>query len=245
MATATTTAVEAVSAEVRDDGSRGKNEARRLRRDGRIPAVLYGAQKPSVAIAVDPKQITRILHSETGHNTIFDLEAGGERTKAMIVDWQYDPVKGALLHVDVKRISFDERIKVKVPILLVGEAPGVKQQSGILEQVLREVEIECLPQDIPSHLDVDVSDLWSGKVIRVADLPHAAKLRFLTDANQTVAHIAHIKEEEVAAPVEVAAEAAVPAEPEVIKKGKQETEEAEGAEGKPEKPEKGEKKEKK
>jgi large subunit ribosomal protein L25 len=245
MATGTTTAVGAVEAEVRADGSRGKNEARRLRRDGRIPAVLYGAHKPSVALAVDPKQITRILHSETGHNTIFDLQAGGERTKAMIVDWQYDPVKGALLHVDVKRISLEDRIRVKVPILLVGEAPGVKQQSGILEQVLREVELECLAQDIPSHLDVDVSDLWSGKVIRVVDLPHTAKLRFLTDANQTVAHIAHIKEE-VVAPAAEAVEVAAPAEPEVIKKGKQEAEEGEGAaEGKPEKPEKAEKKEKK
>jgi large subunit ribosomal protein L25 len=164
----------------------------------------------------------------------------------MIVDWQYEPIKGKLLHIDVKRIAMDKALRVNIPILLKGEAAGVKQEGGILEQMLREVEIECLPGDIPSHIDVDVSELTFGKVLRVADLPHYEKLKFLTDENQPVAHVTSVKEEVVAAPEAVAADAtAGPSEPEVIKKGKQETE-AEGAEAPAEKGEKkAEKKEKK
>jgi len=148
----------------------------------------------------------------------------------MIVDWQYDPYLGKLLHIDLKRIAMDEKIRVTVPIHLVGEAAGVKQQGGILDQVLREVEVECLPGDIPSHIDVDVSELVFGAVTRVKDLPHGGKLRFITDEDQAIAHITSVKEE-VAPTPEAAAEAAAagPAEPEVIKKGKQEAEE-EGAE---------------
>lgn len=238
-----------LEAQPRKPESRGKNEARRLRKAGRVPAVLYGAKKESVAVTVDPKGVSRILSSDSGHNTIFDLSIDGERTKAMIVDWQYEPIKGALMHVDLKRIAMDQRLQVSVPILLKGEAAGVKQQGGILEQITREIEIECLPDDIPSHIDADVSELVFGTVLRVADLPHGEKLKFLTDANQPVAHITSVKEEVVATPEAVAAEAAAaPAEPEVIKKGKQETEEGAaegGAEAKSEKPEKAEKKEKK
>ena len=228
---------EVVEAQAREDSSRGKNEARRLRAKGRVPAVVYGAKKPSVAVSVDPKQISRILQSESGHNTIFDLQLNGDKARVMIVDWQYDPLKGKLLHIDMKRIAMDERIKVQVPIHLKGEAAGVKQQGGILDQVLREVEIECLPGDIPSHIDADVSHLVFGTVLRVADLPHTGSLKFITDANQTVAHITSVKEEAAPTPEAAAAEAAAaPAEPEVIKKGKQETEEeapaAEGKEGK-------------
>src|SRR5919204_3795950 len=243
---ATATDITVIEAQPREETQRGKNEARRLRALGRIPAVLYGAQKNAVPVSVDPKQISRILTSESGHNTIFDLQVGSEKTKAMIVDWQYEPIKGKLLHIDLKRIAMDERLRVKVPIMLIGEPAGVKQQGGILEQVLREVELECLPGDIPSHIDVDVSELVFGQVKRVSDLPHGGKVKFLTDENQTVAHITAVKEE-VAPTPEAAAEAAaaVPAEPEVIKKGKQETEEgAAEAEAKaPEKPEKSEKKE--
>ena len=188
--------------------------------------MIYGAKQQSLAVSVDPKQISRILSSESGHNTIFDVEVGAEKSKVMIVDWQYDPLKGKLLHIDMKRIAMDEKIRVKVPIHLVGEAAGVKQQGGILDQVLREVEIECLPSDIPSHIDADVSELVFGTVLRVADLARAGSLKFLTDATQTVAHITSVKEEVAPTPEAVAAEAgAVPAEPEVIKKGKQETEE--------------------
>ena len=230
-----------IEARPRAAESRGKNEARRLRRSGAIPAVVYGAKKETVAVAVDPKAITQILHSDAGHNTIFELAVGAETTKAMIVDWQYEPVKGALLHVDLKRIAMDERLKVKVPIVLQGEAAGVKQQGGILEQILREVELECLPGDIPSHIDVDVSELVFGQVIRVSDLPHGERLRFLTDANQAVAHIVAVKEEVVATPEAALEVAAEPAEPEVIKKGKQEVEGEAEAEAAP----KTEKKEKK
>ena len=217
---------EVVEAQARPETSRGKNEARRLRAGGRIPGVLYGAKKSTVAVTVDPKQITRILHSESGHNTIFDIQVGDEKAKVMIVDWQHDPMHGKLLHIDLKRIAMDEKMRVMVPIHLVGEAEGVKTQGGILDQVLREVEVECLPGDIPSHMDADVTQLVFGTVLRVSDLPHAGKLKFITDETQTVAHITSVKEE-VAPTPEAAAEAAAaaPAEPEVIKKGKQETEE--------------------
>jgi large subunit ribosomal protein L25 len=229
-----------LEAQTREPGT--KNEARRVRRDGKIPAVVYGAGKDSLPITVDPRVVTRILNSETGHNTIFDLSLNGEKTKAMIVDWQYEPIKGRLLHIDLKRIALDKVLRVSIPIFLVGEAAGVKQEGGIMEQMLREVEVECLPADIPSHIDADVTELTFGKVLRVSDLPHSAKIKFLTDENQPVAHVTSVKEE-VAVTPEAAAEAAAaaPAEPEIIKKGKQETEE-EGAEAAPEKAEKKEKK---
>jgi large subunit ribosomal protein L25 len=217
---------EVVEAQARPDVSRGKNEARRLRAGGRIPGVLYGAKQSTVALSVDPKQITRILHSESGHNTIFDLQVGDEKAKVMIVDWQHDPIHGKLLHIDLKRIAMDEKMRVMVPIHLVGDAEGVKTQGGILDQVLREVEVECLPGDIPSHIDADVTSLVFGTVLRVSDLSHAGKLKFITDETQTVAHITSVKEEAAPTPEAVAeAAAAAPAEPEVIKKGKQETEE--------------------
>jgi large subunit ribosomal protein L25 len=241
MATATESNV--VQAQPRIAGN--KNSARRVRREGKLPAVVYGAGKEALSVSLDPRQVSRILHSQAGHNTIFDLSLEGEQTKAMIVDWQYEPIKGHLLHIDLKRIAMDRTLTVEVPIVLKGEAAGVKQQGGILEQILREVEIECLPGDIPASIEADVSELVFGKVLRVSDLPHAEKLKFLTDPNQPVAHVITVKEEVVATPEAVAAEAgAVPAEPEVIKKGKQEVEGEEGAEPaeKPEKPEKKEKK---
>jgi large subunit ribosomal protein L25 len=203
-----------------------KNDARRVRRDGKIPAVVYGAGKAAVPVAVDPRQVSRILHSETGHNSVFDLALDGDKTKAMIVDWQYEPIKGSLLHIDLKRIAMDQKLRVNVPIELVGEAAGVKQQGGILEQIVREVEVECLPADIPNAIELNVSELVFGVVLRVSDLPKNDKVRFVTDSDQPVAHIISIKEEVAATPEAIAGEAAAaPAEPEVIKKGKQETEE--------------------
>ena len=183
--------IEAVVATPRE-GKFNKNAARRVRVAGKIPAVVYGAGQDAVAVTVDPKVITRILHSESGHNTIFDLTMDGDKTKAMIVDWQYEPIKGTLMHIDLKRIALDKVLTVSVPIFLVGEAAGVKQEGGILEQMLREVEIECLPGDIPSHIDADVSQLTFGKVLRVQDLPHSEKLRFLSDENQPVAHVTSV-----------------------------------------------------
>jgi large subunit ribosomal protein L25 len=230
-----------LEAQPRESGN--KNQARRVRVEGKIPAVVYGAGKNSLPVSVDPRQVLRILHSDTGHNTIFDLNLSGENTKAMIVDWQYEPIKGKLLHIDLQRIAMDKVLRVEVPIMLQGVPIGVKTEGGILEQMLREVEIECLPGDIPSHIDVDVSELAFGKVIRVSDLPHNEKLKFLTDENQPVAHVTSVKEEVVAAPEAAAADAtAVPAEPEVIKKGKAETEEGAEAEKGDKKVEKKEKK---
>jgi large subunit ribosomal protein L25 len=243
MATATT---EKNTLEARPRVSKNKNEARRVRRSGFVPGVLYGAKKVPVSISLDPKQVSRILHSASGHNTIFELALDGERTQAMIVDWQYEPIKGALLHVDLKRIAMDQKLTVNVPIVLRGEPAGVKQQGGILEQTQREIEVECLPGDIPASIEADVSDLVFGKVLRVSDLRAGDRVEILTDGNQPVAHIITIKEEVAPTPEAAAAEAAAaPAEPEVIKKGKQETEEEGEGAAPAEKPEKAEKKEKK
>ncbi len=241
---ATATEVNILEAQQREPGN--KNAARRVRVGGKVPAVVYGAGKSSTTIAVDPRQVLRILHSESGHNTIFDLALGNDRVKAMIVDWQFEPIKGKLLHVDLQRIAMDKKLTVTVPIVLKGEAAGVKTEGGILEQLLREVELECLPADIPKSIEADVSHLVFGIELRVKDLAHNEKLKFLTDEDRMVAHITTVKEEVVAAPEVVAEAAATPAEPEVIKKGKQEVEGEGEAEGKPEgKPEKAEKKEKK
>jgi len=236
------TANETVNVKAQPRKERGKNEARRLRQKGVIPAIVYGAKKDPLAVAVDPKQINKILHSDSGANTIFDLSVDGENSKVMIVDYQHEPIKGSLLHIDLKRIAMDQKLRLEVPVLLKGVPQGVKTEGGILEQLLREVEIECLPGDIPAHLDVDVTALTFGQVLRVSDLPHMeGKIKFLTDENIPVAHITSVKEIVEATPVEGAeAAAATPAEPEVIKKGKQETEEG-AAEG----GEKAEKKEKK
>jgi len=220
------TLAEVVAATPRE-GKFNKNAARRVRVQGKIPAVVYGAKEPAVAIELDPKQMLRILHSESGHNSIFDLEITGSpaRTKVMIVDWQYEPIKDRLIHIDLKRIAMDKAIKVEVPIVLIGIPVGVKLSGGILDQVLREVEIECLPSDIPGHIDVDVSNLAFGDVLRVSDLPHGGKLRFLTDEGATVAHVVSIKVE--AEPtVDAVAAATTPAEPEVAKKGKQDADAA-------------------
>jgi large subunit ribosomal protein L25 len=213
MASPTVSAVVATPRE----GRFNKNAARRVRVEGKIPAVVYGAGQASVAVTVDPRVITKILHSDSGHNTIFDLDVTGtSAVKAMIVDWQHEPIKGSLLHVDFKRIAMDKAMRVSVPIQLVGVPVGVKAQGGILEHVLREVEIECLPADIPSHLDVDVSALEIHGTIRVSGLPHSGSIKFLGDENATVAHVTAIKEEVVA----VEEVATAPGEPEVAKKGK-------------------------
>jgi large subunit ribosomal protein L25 len=217
--------IDAVVATPRE-GKFNKNAARRVRVAGKIPAVVYGAGKDAVAVSVDPKVITKILHSDSGHNTIFDLNVEGSAVvKAMIVDWQHEPIKGKLLHIDLKRIAMDKAMRVSVPIQLVGVPVGVKTQGGILEHVLREVEIECLPSDIPSHLDVDVSNLEINGAIHVSDLPHSGSIKFLGDEHATVAHVTSIKEEVVAAD----AVAAAPTEPEVAKKGKTDAPAAAGA----------------
>ena len=216
------------------EGKFNKNAARRVRAAGKIPAVLYGSGLDPVAVEVDPKHISKILFSETGHNTIFDVEIPGKATaKAMIVDWQREPIKDQLIHIDLKRIALDKVLRVKVRVKLLGIPVGVKTEGGILDQVLRQVEIECLPADIPSHIDVDVSELAMYQVVRVSGLPHSDKIKYLTSEDATVAHVVSIREEvaPVAEAVEGAAAAAVPGEggaaptePEVAKKGKPEAE---------------------
>ena len=207
--------------------TRGKNEARRLRVKGLSPAVLYGANGPAVAVSVSPKEVGQILHSNTGHNTIFNLSIqGAETTPAMIVDWQRDPVKDHLLHVDLKRIDLTARIAVKVRVHTVGDPKGVKLQGGLLEVITREVEIECLPDDIPESYTVDVGELMIGQNLRASDVALGGSVKLLSAGDQVIAHVVALKAEAEATP----AEGAAPAEPEVIKKGKKEEEGAE-AEG--------------
>jgi large subunit ribosomal protein L25 len=214
--------------------TRGKNESRRLRQRGLIPAIVYGAFKEPVAIAVSPKEVERILHGKSGHNTIFDVNfQDGETTPAMVVDWQYDPVKDTLLHVDLKRIDLTKRIQVSVPVVTQGEAKGVKQQDGLLELVTREIEIECLPDDIPEHFTVNVAELMLGQSIRAGDILLPPEIELVSSADNVIAHVVALRAVEAeptaeAAPVEGAPEAAAAgAEPEVIKKGKKEEEAAE------------------
>ncbi|MGC1461169.1 MAG: 50S ribosomal protein L25 [Terracidiphilus sp.] len=213
------------------EGKFNKNAARRVRAAGKIPAVLYGPGHDPVAVEVEPKQISRILFSESGHNTIFDVELPGQATaKAMIVDWQREPINDSLIHIDLKRIALDKVLRVKVRVKLLGIPVGVKTSGGILDQVMRQVEIECLPANIPSHIDLDVSALEMHGVLRVSDLPHTDKIKFLSAADATVAHVVSIREEaptpaEVEAAAVAAATAATAAtEPEVAKKGKTEPE---------------------
>src|SRR5438309_1875377 len=220
-----------VSAQGRSD--RGKNAARRLRRSGMVPAVIYGGKGDNIAVAVDPKSLHRVLRSEAGRNTILKLDiADHGATNAILKSWQVDPVKETFLHADFYRIAMDVAIRVTVPIHVVGEARGVKVDAGILELVIREIEVECLPGDIPERIDVDVTDLGINQSLRVSDVPAPAKVKVLESADQVVVHVISVKEEEApvaaAAPVAEgeAAAAAPTAEPEVIKKGKKEEEEA-------------------
>jgi len=224
-----------VEAELREEF--GKNVARRLRRVGRIPAVVYGGGGPSIPVAVDPREITAVLQSESGHNALFTLDIRGRApARVMLREWQADPVRGNLLHVDMVRVARDVKLRLKVPVHITGEPRGVKVQGGILEFLLREVEVECLPDDIPDHLTVDVTELTLGRNLRVSDLPVDPKIKMLTDPARVVAHVVALKAEEE----KPAAEAleAVPTEPEVMRKGKAEEEaEEQPAEGKKEKKE--------
>lgn len=222
---------------------RGKNEARRLRLTGKVPAVLYGGKGGAIALAVNTKQVGSILRSQSGSNTLFQVDLGGRQEPAILHDWLVDPVTGNLLHVDLMRVAMDVRMKVRVPVHTFGEAAGVKQQGGVFEIVTREVEIECLPADIPTEFRADVSGLMMGDQLRASDLPiDTNKMKLVTDPERVLAHVVALRvEEEKPADAAVATTAA---EPEVIKKGKKEAEGEEPAEGaaKTEKPEKTEKK---
>ncbi len=209
---------------------RGKNEARRLRAAGKIPAVLYGSEKDKATeIAVDPRVLLRILHSESGVNTLIGLEgaglAGGR--KVLVKEYQLDPIDHKLLHADFYAVAMDKAIVVTVPIVIKGEPKGVKQQGGIVDFVNREIEVECLPGDIPEHIDIDISELMLHQGIRVRDLPQDGRWKAISDADMMIVHVVTVKVEEAPAPAEAAAVTAgavpaAPAEPEVIKKGKKE-----------------------
>jgi len=212
-----------VTAEVRS--SRGKNEARRTRKAGRIPAVVYGAFQDPVSVAVNPRELNKIVRGSTGFNTIFTLAiAGGETTPVMVVDQQVDPIRGTLLHADLKRIDLTKRIRVHVPVHTEGEPAGVKVQGGLLEIITRAIEIECLPDEIPESFTVNVSELMIGQSKRASDVALTGGMKLLSDAQSVIAHIVALRAEEVVAPVEGAVAPTAAAEPEVVKKGKKDEE---------------------
>ena len=199
----------------------GKNVNRRLRTRGLIPGVLYGAKKEAVPVAVSPKEITSILRSKTGENTLFDLEIGGSRRKVILKEFQVEPIKGSLLHADFYEVALDKTIEVKVHIEVTGVPVGVKVEGGLLDFVTRELEIECLPSDIPEKITVDVSELGMNQSIRVSDLKIPEKVTMLSEPDLVVVHVVPPRaEEEVAAAAAPAEGEAAAAEPEVIKKGK-------------------------
>jgi len=209
-----------VAAEVRT--SRGKNEAHRTRRAGMIPAVVYGAFQDPVSVAVNPRELTKIIRSNTGFNTIFTLAiAGGENTPVMVVDQQLDPIRGTLLHADLKRIDLAKRIRVSVPVHTAGEPAGVKVQGGLLEIITRSIDIECLPDEIPESFTVNVSELMIGQSKRASNVELSGSMKLVSAADTVIAHIVALRAEEVAATPEAAPAAA---EPEVAKKGKKEEE---------------------
>jgi large subunit ribosomal protein L25 len=214
---------------------RGKNEANRLRAGGKIPAVFYGPGKDGnapegVAVAVDPKAVLRILHSDSGANTLINLKLDGFETRVMVREYQIDPITHNLLHADFYQLAMDKAIVVTVPIVVKGEAKGVKQQGGLLDFVTREIDVECLPTDIPENITVDVSELMLHESIRVRDLPVDPKWKAVSEGDTMVVHIVmpRAEEEAPAAAAEAGAAAAAPAEPEVIKKGKAEEKEEAG-----------------
>lgn len=214
----------------------GKNAARRLRHSGRIPGIVYGGGGPAVSVAVDPKAIVRILRSEAGHNAIFTLQIPDKApARVMLREWQWEPIHGDLLHVDMVRIARDEKLRVRIPVRVTGEPEGVKIQGGVFEFILREVEVECLPDDIPEHITVDVSGLVIGRHLRVSDLPVAASVKVLAEPGRVVAHVVPPKTEVEPAAEEVVPVAEAAAEPELIRKRK--AEEEGGEEGKEEKKE--------
>ena len=214
----------------------GKNEARRTRREGKVPAVVYGAasegaSRDAVSISVEPKALLKILHSEAGANTLISLKLEGTDTKVLVKDFQLDPITHQVLHADFYRVAMDRMIEVTIPILIKGEPKGVKLQGGLLEFIRREIQIECLPADIPEHVDVDVTELMVGQGVRVRDVANNPKWRAITEAETMLVHVILAKVEEVAAAAAPEAAVATGTEPEVIKKGKKD-EEAEKADKK-------------
>jgi large subunit ribosomal protein L25 len=227
--------------EARPRADFGKNVNRRLRAQGLIPGVLYGARKQAVPVSVSPKEIGSILRSASGENTLFDLQLDGSRRKVILKEFQVEPIKGRLLHADFYEVALDQTLEVTVHIELTGVPTGVKVEGGVLDFVTRELEVECLPTEIPEKIVVDVSELALGKHVRVSDIKVPDRVKVLTEPDVVIAHVVAPRAEEVAATPEAVAapaEGEAAAEPEVIKKGKT-------AEGEAEDKEKPEKKEKK
>jgi large subunit ribosomal protein L25 len=214
-----------LDAQVRD--TFGKNEARRIRREGKVPCVVYGGQAGATSIAVPPKALLKILHSQAGQNTLIALKlAGAGDTRVLVKDFQLDPITHEVLHADFYRVAMDKLLQVTIPIVVHGEPKGVKQQGGLLEHIRREIEIEVLPGDIPEHIDVDVTELMLHQGVRVRDIATNSKWKPISDPDLMLVHVILPKAEEVVAPTDAAAAAtATPAEPEVIKKGKKDEEE--------------------
>ena len=208
----------------------GKNEARRTRRQGKVPAVLYGGdRRQATPIAVDPRALLKILHSESGANTLISLKLdGGGDARVLVKDFQLDPITHHVLHADFYRVAMDKVIEVTIPVIVKGEPKGVKQQSGVLEFVRREIVIECLPADIPENVTIDVSELMLHQGVRVRDIATDPKWKPVTEGEAMLVHVIMPKAEETPTPEAAAAAAtATPAEPEVIKKGKKEETEEE------------------
>lgn len=216
--------------EVEERSSLGKNESRRLRRSGLIPGVLYGSGKRNFPVTVDPRRLDQILNSEAGENTLLDLRLKGQDTqrKAMIREVQIDPVSGQVVHADFIRIEMDQKLQIHVPVRTMGVAPGVREDGGILEIVQRNLEVECLPADIPEHVEVDISALNIGDQVRLSELDVGDRIQLLQGPDTVVVTLVAPKAEEE---VEEVAEEVEGAEPEVIGKGKED--EAEGDESKP------------
>ena len=207
----------------------GKNEARRHRAAGRLPAVVYGTAKDGkapqgVPVTVDPKGLMRILHSDSGVNTLITLKLDGGTTQVLVKEYQLDPITHSLLHADFYQLAMDKAIVVTVPVQIRGEAKGVKLQGGLLDFVTREIEVECLPANIPEHIDVDVSNLDLHGSIRVRDVATDAKWKPVTDGDTMLVHVVMPKAEE-SAQAATTEGAAAAAEPEVVKKGKADKEE--------------------
>ena len=201
---------------------RGKNDARRTRRDGMVPVTVYGGGAETLAAVAPLRDLAAILRSESGRNTIFTIEVDGiGSSEVMFHDRQIDPIKGRLMHADLTRLVKGQKIEVTVPLHLTGEPIGVKEKQGVLEQIIREIEIKCEPRDIPDTLEVDVSNLDVHELLHVSDIPVAQGIEILTDPEQVIATVGIVKEE-VVAPTPVEGEE--PAEPEVIGKGKKEEE---------------------
>ena len=206
---------------------RGKNDARRARRDGMVPITVYGGDGETVAAVAPARDLAAILRSESGRNTIFTIEVDGMgASEVMFHDRQIDPIKGRLIHADLARLVKGQKIEVTVPLHLTGEPVGVRENGGVLEQIIREIEIKCEPRDIPDTLEVDVSNLDVHDVLHASDIPVGEGVEILSDAELVIATVGIVKEEELAATTP--AEGAEPAEPEVIGKGKKDEEGGEG-----------------